>query len=92
MQSQSLDISEIVLRPLQNPPLFHLKRMLLQRDLKNRGKKLHLNAMKRNLSLLQQIFDIHKKVNLQNAEVAKEHQEAFKEICNEYKDISFHRF
>ena len=32
-------------------------------------------------------IDIHRKVNLQDAEVTKEHQEAFKELCNEYKDI-----
>ena len=32
-------------------------------------------------------IDIHRKVNLQDAEVTKEQQEAFKELCNEYKDI-----
>ena len=28
---------------------------------------------------------IHRKVNLQDAEVMKEHQEAFKELCSEYR-------
>ena len=32
-------------------------------------------------------IDMHKKVDLQDAEVTKEQQEAFKELCNEYKDI-----
>ena len=32
-------------------------------------------------------IDIHRKVNLQDAEVTKEQQEAFEELCNEYKDI-----
>ena len=37
-------------------------------------------------------IDIHRKVNLQDAEVTKEHQDTFKELCNEYKDIFFYRF
>ena len=32
-------------------------------------------------------IDTHRKVELQDAEITKEHQEAFKELCNEYKDI-----
>ena len=32
-------------------------------------------------------IDIHRKVDLQDAEITKEHQEAFKELCDEYKDI-----
>ena len=32
-------------------------------------------------------IDIHMKVDLQDAEVTKEQQEAFKELCSEYKDI-----
>ena len=32
-------------------------------------------------------IDIQKKVDLQDAEITKEHQETFKELCNEYKDI-----
>ena len=31
--------------------------------------------------------DIHRKVNLQDAEVMKEHQDAFKELSNENRDI-----
>ena len=31
--------------------------------------------------------DVHRKVDLQDAEVTKEQQEAFKELCNEYRDI-----
>ena len=32
-------------------------------------------------------IDVHRKVYLQDAEVTKEQQEAFKELCNEYRDI-----
>ena len=56
MQSQSLDISEVVTETSTEPTPFHWKRMMIQRDLKNRRKKLHLNKMKRSLSLLQQIL------------------------------------
>ena len=32
-------------------------------------------------------IDVHRKVDLQDAEITKEHQEAFKELCDESKDI-----
>ena len=32
-------------------------------------------------------IDKHQKVNLQDADVSEEHQNAFKELCNEFKDI-----
>ena len=32
-------------------------------------------------------IDIHRKIDLQDAEITKEHQKPFKELCNEYKDI-----
>ena len=37
-------------------------------------------------------IDIHRKVNLQDAEVTEKQQNAFKELCDEYKDIFFYRF
>ena len=32
-------------------------------------------------------IDVHRKVDLQDAEITMDHQEAFKELCDEYKDI-----
>ena len=32
-------------------------------------------------------IDNHRKVDLQDAEITKEHQEAFKELCDKYIDI-----
>ena len=32
-------------------------------------------------------IDIHWKVDLQDADVSEEHQNAFKDLCNEFKDI-----
>ena len=56
MQNQALDTSEIVTETSTEPSPFHWKRMIIQRDLKNRRKELHSNVMKRSLSLLQQIL------------------------------------
>ena len=32
-------------------------------------------------------IDVHRKVDLQDAKITKEHQEAFKKLCDKYKDI-----
>ena len=32
-------------------------------------------------------IDVHRKVGLRDAEVTEEQQEAFKDLCNEYRDI-----
>ena len=32
-------------------------------------------------------IDVHRKVNLQDADVSEEHQNAFIDLCNEFKDI-----
>ena len=32
-------------------------------------------------------IDVHRKVDLQDVEITKEHREAFKELCDEYKDF-----
>ena len=37
-------------------------------------------------------IEVHRKVELQNADVTEVQQNAFRELCNEFKDIFFHRF
>ena len=32
-------------------------------------------------------IDVHRKVDLQDAEITKKHQDVFKELCDKYKDI-----
>ena len=32
-------------------------------------------------------IDVHRKVDLQDVDITKEQQEAFKELCDEYRDI-----
>ena len=37
-------------------------------------------------------IDGHRKVDLQDADITEDQQNAFKELCDEYKDIFFYRF
>ena len=34
-------------------------------------------------------IDVHRKINLQDADISEEHQNAFKDLCHEFKDIFF---
>ena len=88
MQCQSLDVSEIVTESSTEP-----SSVLLDKD-NGTGESeiehkievpLGPNEKKFIMSLAD--IDVHRKVDLQDAEITKEHQEAFKELCDEYKDI-----
>ena len=87
MQSQSLDISEIITETSTEPcPI------LLEEDNDIEGpeeqkKETTLEYTKKKFITSPADIDIHRKVDLQDAEVMKEQQKAFKEVCNEYKDI-----
>ena len=37
-------------------------------------------------------IEVHRKINLQDADVSDEHKNAFKELCHEFKDIFSGRF
>ena len=88
MQSQPLDISEIVTETSTEP-----SSILLDEDNDTEESKtkceietpFELNKKKFITSPVD--IDINRKVDLQDAEITREHQEAFKELCNEYKDI-----
>ena len=88
MQCQSLDVSENVTESSTEP-----SSTLLDED-DDTGESeiehkievpLRPNEKKFITSLAD--IDVHRKVDLQDAEITKEHQEAFKELCDEYKDI-----
>ena len=87
MQSQSLNISDIVTEISTEP-----SPILLEEDDDTEGSKeqkeeatFKYNEKKFITSPID--FDIHRKIDLQNAEVKKEQQKAFKKLCSEYKDI-----
>ena len=87
MQSQSLDVSEIVTETATEP-----SPILLEEDNDTEGpeeqkKETTLGYTEKKFITSPADIDVHRKVELQDAEVTKEQQKAFKELCNEYKDI-----
>ena len=86
MQSQSLDISEIVTETSTEP-----SPILLEEDDDTEGSKEQRKeaAFEKKFITSPTDIDIHRKVDLQDAEVTKEQQEALKELCGEYKDIFY---
>ena len=87
MQSQSLDISEITTETSTE-----LSPILLEEDngiegLKGQKGEIILEYTKKKFITSPADIDIHKKVDLHDVEVTEEQQNAFKELCDEYKDI-----
>ena len=87
MKSQSLDISEIVTETSTEPSSISLEEDYDTERSKEQRKETSFEGNEKKFITSPADIDIHIKVNLQDAEVMKEHQEAFKELCNEYKDI-----
>ena len=55
--------------------------------LKGQKRKITLECTKKEFIICPADIDIHRKVDLQDAEVTEEQQNALKELCDEYKDI-----
>ena len=87
MQSQTLNISEIVTETSTEP-----SPILLEEDddkeglQKQKGKIISENKEKKFITSPVDI-EVHQKVELQDADVTEVQQNAFKELCNEFKDI-----
>ena len=89
MQSQLLDISEIVTETSTEPSSISLEEDDNAAEFRTECEieaPFELNEKKFITSPAD--IDIHRRVDLQDAVITKEHQKAFKELCNEYKDIS----
>ena len=88
MQNQSLDISEIITETsTQHSPI------LLEEDndiegLKEQKKKVTSENIEKKFITSPADIEVHRKVELQDAEVTEAQQNAFKGLCNEFKDIS----
>ena len=88
MQCQSLDVSEIVTESSTEP-----SSVLLDEDNDTGESEIEhkievpLGPNEKKFITSPADIDVHRKVDLQDAEITKEHQEAFKELCDEYKDI-----
>ena len=79
LQNQSLDISEIRTETSTEPSPLVMKEDNVTEVLQEQGEKKFITSPAD--------IDVHRKVELQDAEVSEEHQNAFKELCNEFKDI-----
>ena len=86
MQIQSLDISEIMTGTSTEP-----SPIIFEDDDKE---VLHKQERKRNTESIEKRFitsptdiDIHRKVELQDADITEEQQNAFKDLCTEFNDI-----
>ena len=88
MQGQSLDISEIVTETSTE-----LSSISLDEDSDTEESRVEykmeapFDSNEKKFITSPADIDVHRKVDLQDAEITKEHQEAFKELCDEYKDI-----
>ena len=88
MQSQSLDISEIVIETSTEPSSISSDE---DNDTEESRVECKMEAPfesnEKKFITSPADIDVHRKVDLQDAEITKEHQEAFKELCDEHKYI-----
>ena len=87
MQSQSLDISEITTETSTEPSPILLEEYNDIEGLKEQEKKITLEYTEKKFITSPTDIDVHRKVDLQDADITEEQQNAFKEICDEYRDI-----
>ena len=87
MQSQSLDISEIVTETSTEPSSILLEEDNDIEKLKEQKRKITLENTKKKFITSPADIDVHRKVDLQDADIMEEQQNALKKLCDEYKDI-----
>ena len=79
LQNQSLDISEIMTETSTKPSPIVIEEDNILEVLQEQGEKKYITSPADT--------DVHRKVELQDADVSEEHQNAFKELSNEFNDI-----
>ena len=79
LQSQPIDISEIMTETSTEPSPIVTEQDNVTEVLREQEEKKFVTSPAD--------IDVHRKVELQDADVSEEHQNAFKELCNEFKDI-----
>ena len=87
MQSQSLHISESTTDTSTEPSPILLEEDNDIEGLKEQKKKITLEYTEKKFIASLTDIDVHRKVDLQDADITQEQQNAFKELCDEYKDI-----
>ena len=79
LQNQSLDISEIRTETSTEPSPIIIEEDNVTKVFQEQGEKKFITSPVD--------IEVHRKVELQDADVSEEHQNAFKELCKEFKDI-----
>ena len=87
MQNQSLDISEIITETSTEPSPILLEEDNDLEGLKDQKRKITLENIEKKFITSLADIEVHRKVELQDAEITEVQQNAFKELCNELKDI-----
>ena len=82
-----LDISEIVTETSTEPSPILLVEDNDIEELKEQKRKITLENTEKKFITSPTDIDVHRKVELQDAEVIETQQNTFKELCDEYKDI-----
>ena len=75
------------LRPLAEPSPILLEEDNDIEELKEQKRKITLENIEKKFITSPMNIVVHRKVELQDAEVTEAEQNAFKELCDEYKDI-----
>ena len=79
LQNQSLDVSEIMTETSTEPSPIVIEEDNVTEVFQQQGEKKFITSPAD--------IEVHWKVELEDANVSEEHQNAFKELCNEFKDI-----
>ena len=78
LQSQSIDISEIRTETSTEPSPIGIGEDNNEESQNQEEKKFIMSPAD---------IEVHRKINLQDADVSEEHQKAFQDLCHEFKDI-----
>ena len=76
LQNQSLDVSEIMTETSTEPSPIVIEEDNVTEVFQQQGEKKFITSPAD--------IEVHQKVELQDADVAEEHQNAFKELCKEF--------
>ena len=87
MQSQSLDTFKIVTETSTDPSPILWEEDNDIEGLKEQKKRITLEYTEKKFIRSPTNIDVHRKVDLQDADIMEEQQNAFKKLCDEYKDI-----
>ena len=79
LQSQPIDISEIRTETSTEPSPISIGEDDVKEVSQNQEEKKFITSPTD--------IEVHRKINLQDADISDEHQNAFKELCHEFKDI-----